>query len=194
MDSTVKELEGIVEEKMMVTEGSVHSFDHVKRVFKIATFLASKEKADVELVQIGALLHDLGWAVGKPHHETGAELADKILKEINYPPERREKIVKIILLHPLDFRDSLETIEEKVVWDADKIDLVGIIGIVRAFHWLGGSPFDSVVKRSFKELKAIYPLLNTKTAKRLAKRRHEETSILLSALERELSLKDLRIM
>lgn len=191
MSSKVEILESIVEEKMAVMKGTVHSFKHVKRVLKIATFLAREEKVDVELVQVGALLHDLGWAVSKPLHKTGAELASKILKEINYPHERVEKIVKIILLHPLDFRDKLKTIEEKIVWDADKIDLLGIIGMVRAFHWLSGTSFDSVVKHSFKELKIIYPLLNTGTAKKIAKRRHNETLTLLSALEKELSLKDL---
>jgi len=50
----VETLESIVEEKMAVMEESVHSFKHVKRVLKIAAFLARKEKADVELVQIGA--------------------------------------------------------------------------------------------------------------------------------------------
>lgn len=190
----MEKLERIVKEKMTAMEGSVHSFDHVKRVFKIATFLAKKEKADLELVQIGALLHDLGWAVSKLHHETGAELASEILKEINYPLERREKIVRIVSRHPLNFRDMLETIEEKIVWDADKIDLLGVIGVVRAFHWLGNAPFDSVVERSFRELKTIYPLLNTETAKKIAKRRHNETLTLLLALERELSLEDLNLI
>jgi len=190
----VENLESIVKEKMSVIKGSVHSFEHVKRVFKIATFFAREEKADVELVQVGALFHDLGWIMGKPHHENGAELASRILKDINYPQGRREKIVKIILRHPLDFRDELETIEEKIVWDADKIDLLGIVGVVRAFHWLGNAPFDSVVKRSFKELKTIYPLLNTETAKKIAKRRHNEILFLLSALKRELSLEDLDLI
>jgi len=193
MSSTVENLESIVEEKMAVMKESVHSFEHVKRVFKIATFLAEKEKADVELVQIGALLHDIGWAMGELHHETGAESASEILKEINYSLERIEKIVRIVSCHPLDFRDKLETIEEKIVWDADKIDLLGVIGVVRAFHWLGNAPFDSVVERCFRELKTIYPLLNTKTAKKIAKRRHNETLTLLVALERELSLEDLNL-
>jgi uncharacterized protein len=192
--STVEDLESIVKEKMAVMKGSVHSFEHVKRVFEIATFLAKKEKADLELVQVGSLLHDIGWAMGKLHHETGAELTSKILKEINYPLERTEKIVRIVLRHPRDFRDKLETIEEKIVWDADKIDLLGVIGVARAFHWLGNTPFSSVVERSFSELKTIYSLLNTKTAKKIAKRRHNETLTFLLALERELSLEDLDLI
>jgi len=49
-----------VKEKMLPLDGTAHSYSHVDRVVKIATFLAKKEKADLELVQIGALLHDIG--------------------------------------------------------------------------------------------------------------------------------------
>ena len=172
---------------------TVHSFEHVERVLRTAAFLAEQEKADLELVQIGALLHDIGWVVGQPHHENGAELADEILKEMDYPEERREKVVKIVLHHDLDFRDKLETLEERIVWDADKIDILGILGIVRTFHWLGKSSFVSVIRGAFEKLTAIYPQLNTKTAKAIAEERHKQTLTLLAALKEELSLRDLRL-
>lgn len=193
MTLLIKNLESIVKEKMSVLNGTAHSYEHVNRVVKIATFLAKKEKANVELVQIGALLHDIGWAAGKPHNETGAKLANKILKEMNYPKEKSEKIVRIILHHPLAFKDKLETLEEKIVWDADKIDLLGVIGVVRAFHWLGNKPFEAVVKTCFEEQTTIYDLLTTPTAKKVAKRRHREMIAFLSALKRELSVTDLAI-
>jgi len=191
MTQLIKNLESIVKERMSVLNGTAHSYEHVNRVVKIATFLAEKEEAGIELVQVGALLHDVGWAVGKPHNETGAKLASKILKETNYPREKSEKIVMIILHHPLAFKDKLETLEEKIVWDADKIDLLGVIGVVRAFHWLGNKPFEAVVKCCFEELKPIYNLLNTQTAKKIAKRRHREATAFLSALEREVAVTDL---
>jgi len=191
MTLSIKNLENIVREKMSTLKGTAHSYEHVNRVVRIATFLAKKMKADVELVQIGALLHDIGWAVGNPHNETGAKLANKILKEMNYPREKSEKIVGIILHHPLDFKDKLETLEEKIVWDADKIDLLGVIGVVRAFHWLGNKPFEAVVKTCFEEQTPIYNLLNTQTAKKIAKRRHREMIAFLSALKNELSVTDL---
>jgi len=60
LQSLFKNLELIVKEKMLPLDGTAHSYSHVDRVVKIATFLAKKEKADLELVQIGALLHDIG--------------------------------------------------------------------------------------------------------------------------------------
>lgn len=193
MAALIENLESVVKEKMSVLKGTAHSYEHVNRVVKIATFLAKNEKANVELVQIGALLHDMGWAAGNPHNETGAKLAKEILKEINYPSEKSEKIVTIILHHPLAFKDKLETLEEKIVWDADKIDLLGVIGVVRAFHWLSNKPFEAVVKTCFDELIPIYDLLNTQTAKKIAKRRRREMMGFLSALKRELSVRDLAI-
>jgi uncharacterized protein len=193
MATLIENLESVVKERMAVLKGTAHSYEHVNRVVNIATFLAKKEKANVELVWIGALLHDIGWAVGNPHNETGAKLANKILKEMNYPKEKSEKIVRIILRHPLAFKDKLKTLEEKIVWDADKIDLLGVIGVVRAFHWLGNKPFEAVVKTCFEEQTTIYDLLNTQTAKKVAKRRHREMIAFLSALKRELSVTDLAI-
>lgn len=173
---------------MSKIQGSAHSYEHVNRVFKIATFIAEKEKADIELVQIGALLHDIGRIVGEPHNETGIKLANRILKEINYPQERSEKITKIIFCHLLSFKDTLETLEEKIVWDADKIDLLGMIGVARTFHWGGTTnrSFEAVVKFCYEEMKPIYNLLNTQTAKNIAQKRYIETIHFLSALEKEL--------
>ncbi|MGD0494978.1 MAG: HD domain-containing protein [Candidatus Bathyarchaeia archaeon] len=180
-----------VKEKMAPLEGTVHSYSHVDRVFRIATFLAKSEKADVKLVQIGAILHDIGRTVGEPHNETGARLASEILSGTDYPHEKSDRVVRIVLHHALPFRDKLETLEEKIVWDADKIDLLGASGVARVFHWLGKRPFETVVKDCFEELKPIYNLLNTVTAKRIAKERYARTMAFLSALEQELSLKDL---
>jgi len=193
MAALIENLESVVKEKTSVLKGTAHSYEHVNRVVKIATFLAKNEKANVEMVQIGALLHDMGWAAGNPHNETAAKLAKEILKEINYPSEKSEKIVTIILHHPLAFKDKLETLEEKIVWDADKIDLLGVIGVVRAFHWLSNKPFEAVVKTCFDELIPIYDLLNTQTAKKIVKRRYREMMGFLSALKRELSVRDLAI-
>jgi glutamate-1-semialdehyde 2,1-aminomutase len=187
----MKDLERLVKEKMAVLKGTAHSYEHVQRVVKTATFLATKEKANVELVQIGALLHDIGWTVGKPHGRTGAKMANRILKDMNYPSEQSRKICKIILHHPLASKDELETLEERIVWDADKIDLLGVVGVARAFHWLSNMPFEAVVKTCFEELTSIYSLLNTETAKKIAKRRRREMMAFLSALREELSLTDL---
>ena len=194
MNPNPKKLEEIVRENMSSLEGTAHSYAHVERVAKIAAILAEKEKADQELVQTAALLHDIGYAVGEPHNETGAKLARTILEQTtNLPEQRIEKTVKIVLRHPIAFRDKLETLEEKIVWDADKIDLLGVIGIARVFHWMGKKPFETTVNVCLEELKPIYSLLNTPSARKIARERQRRTIASLSALKEELSTEDLRI-
>jgi uncharacterized protein len=189
----VEELERIVKEKMSPLEGTAHSYAHVDRVVKIALLLAKKEKADMELVQIAAILHDVGRCVGQPHNETGAKLAPEILGNLHYPRQKAEKVARIVLLHHMDSKDKLNSIEEKIVWDADKIDLLGAVGIARGFHWCGRQSFDSAVKLAFETFTPIYDMLNTKSARELAENRNKETMSFLSALEKELSLADLGI-
>ena len=58
MEAMMKSLEITVKGEMSALADTAHSFEHVRRVVQIATFLAEKEKADTELVQAGALLHD----------------------------------------------------------------------------------------------------------------------------------------
>lgn len=78
------------------------------------------------------------------------------------------------------------------MWDADKIDLLGVIGIARVFHWMGKKPFETTSNTCFRELKPIYNLLNTPSARKIAKKRHRRTIASLSALEKELSTEDLK--
>jgi uncharacterized protein len=193
LQSLIEDLERVVKEKMSPLEGTGHSYEHVDRVVKIAILLAKKEKADLELVQVGAILHDVGRCVGQPHNETGAKLASEILNNLQYPPEKTKKVVRIVLLHDIGSENKLRSLEEKIVWDADKIDLLGAVGIARGFHWCGKQSFDSAVKLAFEIYTPIYDLLNTKSARELAEKRNKETLSFLSALTRELSLADLGI-
>jgi uncharacterized protein len=193
MPFSLDNLKTIAKERMSALEGTAHSYSHVDRVLRIATLLAEKEKANMELVQAGALLHDVGWSDGQPHNETGARLAREILEEMHCPLLMTDRIVRIVLLHPLDCRDKLKTLEEKIVWDADKIDLLGAVGIARGFHWQGKKPFEATVKLAYETYPPIYDMLNTSTAKEIAAKRHEETSSFLAALTEELSLSDLKL-
>ena len=193
LQSLIEELERIVKEKMSSLERTAHSYEHVERVVKIALLLARKEKADMELVRMAAILHDVGRCVGQPHNETGAKLASEILKNLDYSPQKTKEIARIILLHNVDSKEKLSSLEEKIVWDADKIDLLGAVGIARGFHWCGEQSFDSAVKLAFETYSPIYNSLNTRSARQLAEKRNEETMSFLSALKKELSLADLGI-
>ncbi len=188
------ELENIVRERMSDIKETAHSYGHVERVCEIATLLAEREGADLELVRLGSILHDIGRTVGEPHNETGARLAREILRELGCPEEVIEKAARIVFRHRQSLGHELETLEEKIVWDADKIDLIGVTGVLRAFHWAGsiGISFEDEVKWCRESQAVFYDLLNTDSAKEIARNRQESMMRLIGVLEKELVLEDLQ--
>lgn len=128
---------------------AVHDFSHIERVYRMAERLAQAEGADLEIVHAAALLHDAdGTAPGSDvrleHHLRSAEFAEKILSGEDWPKERIEAVKHCIRAHR--FRDDKEppqTIEAKCIFDADKLDVLGAIGAVRAtvYAALAGTPF-----------------------------------------------------
>lgn len=138
----------------------VHDFSHIQRVYRMATRIAIAEGADLEIVQAAALLHDVeGSAPGQDraaerasHHLNSAEFARQILKEEGWEGTRIEAVLHCIRAHR--FRSSgekPETLEAKVLFDADKLDVLGAVGAARtvAYAALDGKPFLSPVSEQF---------------------------------------------
>lgn len=125
-----------------------HDWFHVRRVEVNADRLASAY-ADVDdtVIRLSALLHD----IGRPkedndeiddHAEWGAMESDRILREHGCVPERREAVSHCIRSHRYSNDVEPETLEAKVVSDADNLDAIGAVGIARCFAYGGelGSP------------------------------------------------------
>jgi uncharacterized protein len=192
-----------------------HDFDHVLRVLALAERIGAAEGADMDILRPAVLLHDIGRPEelrdGLCHAQVGAEKARTILRD--WPAERVEAISHAISAHR--FRNDLqpETLEAKVLFDADKLDSIGAIGIARAYvvgglHgqrlWGRASPEylqalrqDSSLARkndsqdhtpvhefAFK-LSRIKDVLFTTTAKQIAEERHRFMGDFFHRLERE---------
>ena len=135
----------------------VHDFSHIERVYRMAERLAIAEGADLEIVRAAALLHDAngttpGSDVRKEHHLRSAEFAETILRKEGWPEERIKAVQHCIRAHRYrDDREPPETIEAKVIFDADKLDVLGAIGAVRAtvYAALAGTPFYSQPSAQF---------------------------------------------
>jgi uncharacterized protein len=187
-------IQNIVREKMSPLEGTAHSYSHVDRVFKIATYLAEKENADLGIVQIASLLHDIGRTIGEPHAEKGVEPARQILKEVNIPLGAADKVLHIVEFHDVKGREKIETLEGRVVWDADKIDLIGLTGASRAFYHAGETKTsynDAVewcINRSISQPYEFF----TKTGQEISKKRYETMKNFAVSLKSELSLIDIK--
>lgn len=129
---------------------AVHDFDHVLRVYRMAEHLAEKEGGDLEIILAAALLHDAeGAAPGEnnqrsSHQHASADFASLVLKQEGWQDARIEAVRHCIRAHR--FRDASEppaTLEARILFDADKLDVLGAIGAARviAYAALDGQPF-----------------------------------------------------
>jgi uncharacterized protein len=118
---------------------AVHDFDHVLRVLALAERIGQVEGADAEIVRTAVLLHDVGraWASaeGIDHAAVGADQAREILA--GQPSTKVEAVVHAIAAHRFRTSPEPETLEARVVFDADKLDAIGAIGVARVFAYGG---------------------------------------------------------
>ncbi len=125
------------------TDDGSHRWDHVKRVMALAEHLARCEGADLEVVRVAALFHDIGRAEERRtqgrvcHARYGAELTRKILQRHGLPEEFIKRVVEAIATHRFRSPKRPESLEAKVLFDADKLDALGAVGIGRAFLFAG---------------------------------------------------------
>jgi len=196
---------------------SAHGFDHVLRVWRLAMRIGREEDADIEILQAAALLHDIGRpveaATGADHATVSAARAREILAGRDIPPQRVEAVARAIAQHR--FRGTLapDTIEARVLFDADKLDAIGAIGVARAYavagalkqhlwaevsddiagrrpeegredQWSGGHT--PVHEYRFK-LANLRERMFTPTGRRIAQERHRVMVAFFERLEREVS-------
>lgn len=97
--------------------------DHIKYVVKNSIELAKKYGADVEIVELGALLHDIAMpselGPREEHNVYGVQIADELLTQLNYPEDRKERVKECVLRHRGSKDLPRNTIEEECVADAD---------------------------------------------------------------------------
>jgi uncharacterized protein len=119
------------------TADPAHDFDHVRRVTAMAERIARAEGADVDVVRAAALLHDVGRGdpAGRDHAEVSAERAREILHA--RMPNQVEAVIQAILQHRFRSGPPPQSLEARCLFDADKLDSIGAIGVARAFAYSG---------------------------------------------------------
>ena len=99
--------------------------EHIQYVVKNAVELAKEQGADIEIVELGALLHDISmpsqYGSRDEHHIYGAKIAEELLNKLDYPKEKIELVKKCVLNHRASTNLKRETVEEQCVADADAI-------------------------------------------------------------------------
>ncbi len=140
----IEEIKKIVKKEMEGTDPS-HDFLHVMRVYNLCLEIAKYEKnVDLEILKLSALLHDIARLkedfdnTGEIDHAVeGAKMAEKILTKFDFPKDKIEKIKECIISHRFRGGNEPKTIEAKILFDADKLDVIGAIGIARTFISVG---------------------------------------------------------
>ncbi|WP_455538550.1 HD domain-containing protein [Terrisporobacter sp.] len=199
-DIIINETKIFVKNKLL-SEGTGHDWYHIKRVYNLSTYLCEKENGDEFIIKMVALLHDIDdWKFSNNHNTT-----EDFLKSINVDKESMSKIMKII--KTMSFKGGVQdstqdSIEGKIVQDADRLDALGAIGIARAFAY-GGSKnrviYDPHIKpmkfksledvknannhtinHFYEKLLKLKDLMNTNTAKHIAEERHRFMELFLN--------------
>jgi uncharacterized protein len=137
----------------------VHGFDHVLRVLAIADSLAADLGADQEIVRAAALLHDAAGAVPGPgsgrtqHERASAEFARVELERESWPEARIQAVQHCIRAHRYRGSEAPATLEARILFDADKLDVVGAFGVARtiAYAMQAGEPTFAEPSVSFRE-------------------------------------------
>lgn len=184
---------------------SGHDFDHVLRVLTLAERIARAEGADLEVVRAAALLHDLGRAeervTGQDHAALAAERAREILA--GQPPEKIEAVVDAIAAHRLRSGPAPATPEARALFDADKLDAMGAIGVARVFAhagargrrlWVpletaraqgGGTPEHTPAHEFVVKLSRLREVMTTALGRSIAEERHAFMEAFFARLEAE---------
>ena len=112
---------------------STRIIQHTLRSMKIADRIMKKELADRSIVMTSLLLHDLGKTLTESRHDlVSYDLAIHFLKYTKIPEDKQKRILDCILYHSAKNLKSLDlTMEQKVVMDADILDEIGILSIVK---------------------------------------------------------------
>jgi uncharacterized protein len=193
----VKKTEDFVKKTMKGDPG--HDWSHVNRVRNLAVYIGKKEKANLLIVELAALLHDIAdYKFHKGDDKVGGQLARQWLSKNKLEQNVIDHIVYIVdnvSFKGAKVKYTMETLEGKVVQDADKLDALGAIGIARTFSYGGHfnvqmydpkikptlhSSFKAYKKNSqstinhfYEKLLLLKDRMHTKTARKLATHRHK---------------------
>ncbi|HTX43504.1 MAG TPA: HD domain-containing protein [Methanocella sp.] len=226
MDEETKGEEAEAEEEEAMIEGAreisvaihrgfapSHDFSHVERVCRLAERIAWEEGADLFIVRMAALLHDIGRAVesqaastGDIHEELSVRMAGPVLDGLGVPEDKKEAILHAIATHRHRRGGEPRSLEAKCLFDADKLDSLGAVGIARSYLWLGergrsvyyppeeyahidpknNSPeVDSTQREWHVKLKHLKDKMYTGAGKKIARKRHERMARILDEIEKE---------
>ena len=186
-----------VKEQLKNAEGG-HDWFHIERVYRNSILIAKNEQCNLEIVKLGALLHDVADSKFHNGDETvGPKIAREFLEKENISEEIISHVIKIIeniSFKGGNFEKKFSSKELEIVQDADRLDALGAIGIARTFNYGGFknrsiynpniAPKFNMSKEEYKNSEAptinhfyeklllLKDKMNTESGKKIAEERH----------------------
>lgn len=209
MSPIINKTIAFIKKELSHSEGG-HDWWHCYRVWKMSKRLAENEHADLNIIELAALLHDIADSKFNNGDETiGHQKADEFMAMLNIPESTRIQVVDII--RHISFKTKTDatdmSIEFKIVQDADRLDAIGAIGIARTFNYGGYKnrsiynpdikPNLTITKEEYKKSEAptlnhfyeklllLKDLMNTPKAKQIAEGRHRFMEQFLKQFNKE---------
>ncbi len=188
-----------------------HDWGHTERVYKLCLRIGQKEGGDLEVLKLAALLHDIGREEEDRtngricHAEKSAGLARRILNKHRVEKGRAAAVVRCIETHRFRGSRAPDSLEGKIIFDADKLDSIGAVGIGRAFLFAGEvgarfhnpnirveetSPYtkeDTAYREFLVKLCKIRGRIFTPEGQRIARDRHRFMAEYFNRLNREIT-------
>ena len=120
-----------------------HDWEHTLRVFRLCERIGSQEGVDMDVLLVAACLHDIGRSYQDDsngavcHAEKGAEMALPIVAKLPLSEKQKENVIHCVRSHRFRGNHAPQTVEAKALFDADKLDAIGAVGVARAFLFAG---------------------------------------------------------
>lgn len=182
----LNEIRKIAKDYMDKNDGA-HGWDHVQRVYNLCVNIGEKEGGDLDILERAALLHDVGINEDRKNHE---KVSARIARDLLSDYDKVDDVVYCIECHRFSKNMKPETLEAKILQDADRLDVLGAMGIIRTMVYTGyvnrpvhipGKKFsenydgksETAINHFYEKLFKIKDSLNTKTAKKMAEKRHQ---------------------
>lgn len=186
-----------------------HDWDHTERVLALSLKIGRKEKADLRVLELAALLHDIGRAEEDRargricHARVGAVRARALLERLGCDRPTVSAVVACIRTHRFRRGGAPRTLEARVLFDADKLDSIGAVGIGRAFQFAGEvgarlhdkdvdirktRPYtadDTAYREYLVKLRLVRGRMTTREGRRLAAGRHRFMAAYFARLNKE---------
>ena len=187
----IRKIEVFIRDKHDKLQG--HDYSHVLAVTQYAIKIGQRipDPVDPFVVICGALFHDIGRVgatSGRLHGLRGATITEEYLRAIGIGNEIREQIVRIVVRHTETSMLSPETTAEKVVFDADDLDRLGLMGMLRGMmvghrDW----SMEDIIQNRLEKRKKDYQRLYFEASRELGRKLYEETLQLIDYIQDSLN-------